>query len=114
MIAYHRTALAQQLVQALQAHLGLVARTAQKARIKGVKIAGTLDIDTSKTGEVAMTALKSARDQLNRPGQVSLMLVMSGSDRDKLLRLVVSASTFLRVSDPGAAAAGHGFHRPCG
>jgi hypothetical protein len=35
-----------------------------------------------------MTALKSARDQLNRPGVVNLMLVMSGSDRDKLLRLV--------------------------
>lgn len=35
-----------------------------------------------------MSALKSARDQLNRPGEVNLMLVMSGSDRDKLLRLV--------------------------
>ena len=43
---------------------------------------------TSTAGENAMTALKSARDQLNRPGQVNLMLVMSGSDRDKLLRLV--------------------------
>lgn len=43
---------------------------------------------TSTAGEDAMTALKSARDQLNRPGQVNLMLVMSGSDRDKLLRLV--------------------------
>ncbi len=43
---------------------------------------------TSVGGESAMTALKSARDQLNRPGLVSLMLVMSGSDRDKLLRLV--------------------------
>lgn len=43
---------------------------------------------TSAAGEHAMTALKSARDQLNRPGQVNLMLVMSGSDRDKLLRLV--------------------------
>lgn len=43
---------------------------------------------TSEIGENAMTALKSARDQLNRPGQVNLMLVMSGSDRDKLLRLV--------------------------
>ena len=35
-----------------------------------------------------MAALKSARDQLNRPGEIQLMLVMSGSDRDKLLRLV--------------------------
>lgn len=43
---------------------------------------------TSVDGENAMAALKSARDQLNRPGEVSLMLVMSGSDRDKLLRLV--------------------------
>ncbi len=43
---------------------------------------------TSEAGEHAMTALKSARDQLNRPGEVNLMLVMSGSDRDKLLRLV--------------------------
>ena len=43
---------------------------------------------TSDAGETAMAALKSARDQLNRPGKVQLMLVMSGSDRDKLLRLV--------------------------
>ena len=43
---------------------------------------------TSEAGEATMSALKSARDQLNRPGFVSLMLVMSGSDRDKLLRLV--------------------------
>ena len=43
---------------------------------------------TSADGEATMAALKSARDQLNRPGQINLMLVMSGSDRDKLLRLV--------------------------
>lgn len=43
---------------------------------------------TSNAGETAMTALKSARDQMNKPGEVNLMLVMSGSDRDKLLRLV--------------------------
>ena len=43
---------------------------------------------TSEAGETAMAALKTARDQLNRPGQVKLMLVMSGSDRDKLMRLV--------------------------
>jgi AAA domain len=43
---------------------------------------------TSEAGEAAMSALKSARDQMNRPGEVALMLVMSGSDRDKLLRLV--------------------------
>ncbi len=117
------------IARALQPHLGLVARTAKKAGLKSVKLAGALDIDTSKIGQVdgltlvealrslqqaasrpvaliideaqhaltseageaAMTALKSARDQLNQPGQVNLMLVMSGSDRDKLLRLVVSA-----------------------
>lgn len=45
---------------------------------------------TSEAGESAMTALKSARDQLNAPAAVNLMLVMSGSDRDKLLRLVNS------------------------
>ncbi|MBC7455374.1 MAG: ATP-binding protein [Massilia sp.] len=45
---------------------------------------------TSEEGESAMTALKSARDQLNRPGAVQLLLIMSGSDRDKLLRLVNS------------------------
>lgn len=43
---------------------------------------------TSEAGENTMSALKSARDQMNRPGEVNLMLVMSGSDRDKLLRLV--------------------------
>ncbi|AOB33167.1 ATPase [Bordetella sp. H567] len=43
---------------------------------------------TSEAGEAVMAALKSARDQLNRPWEVNLMLVMSGSDRDKLLRLV--------------------------
>ena len=43
---------------------------------------------TSEDGEVVMAALKSARDQLNAPGKVNLMLVMSGSDRDKFLRLV--------------------------
>jgi hypothetical protein len=43
---------------------------------------------TTTEGEIAMAALKSARDQLNTPHTVNLMLVMSGSDRDKLLRLV--------------------------
>ena len=43
---------------------------------------------TSEAGEATMVALKSARDQLNRPGTVNLMLMMSGSDRSKLLRLV--------------------------
>jgi len=43
---------------------------------------------TSEGGEAAMSALKSARDQMNRPGDIRLMLLMSGSDRDKLMRLV--------------------------
>lgn len=43
---------------------------------------------TSEAGEAVMAALKSARDQLNSPGRINLVLVMSGSDRDKLLRLV--------------------------
>lgn len=43
---------------------------------------------TSEAGEAVMAGLKSARDQMNRPGDIRLMLVMSGSDRDKLLRLV--------------------------
>ncbi|MCX2864319.1 AAA family ATPase [Paucibacter sp. PLA-PC-4] len=123
------TLIAEAIARALQPHLGLVARTAKKAGLKSVKVAGALEIDTSRIGQVdgltlvealrslqqatgqrvaliideaqhaltseageaAMTALKSARDQLNQPGQVWLMLVMSGSDRDKLLRLVVSA-----------------------
>jgi hypothetical protein len=121
--------IAEAIARALQPHLGLVARSARQAGLARVKLAGALEIDTSKIGQVdgltlvealrtlrqaagrpvaliideaqhaltseageaAMTALKSARDQLNQPGQVNLMLVMSGSDRDKLLRLVVSA-----------------------
>lgn len=43
---------------------------------------------TSVAGENAMAALKAARDRLNTPDSVRLMLVMSGSDRDKLMRLV--------------------------
>ena len=43
---------------------------------------------TSEAGENAMAALKAARDRLNAPGNTRLMLVMSGSDRDKLLRLL--------------------------
>ena len=42
----------------------------------------------SVSGETAMAALKSARDTINSPGRERLLLVMSGSDRDKLLRLV--------------------------
>lgn len=118
--------IAEAIGRALEPHLGIVARTARKAGLDKVKVAGALEIDlrkigqadgttlaealrmlhaasgkpvaliideaqhalTSEAGEAAMTALKSARDQLNRPGHVNLMLVMSGSDRDKLMRLV--------------------------
>lgn len=45
---------------------------------------------TSEKGEALMVSLKSARDQLNDPDGTRLMLVMSGSDRDKLLRLTNS------------------------
>ncbi len=118
--------IAEVIGRALEPHLGVGARATRKAGLDKVKVAGALEIDlrrigqvdgttlaealrllhtasgkpvaliidetqhalTSEAGEAAMTALKSARDQLNRPGQVNLMLVMSGSDRDKLMRLV--------------------------
>lgn len=54
---------------------------------------------TSPDGENAMAALKSARDQLNSPDHVRLMILMSGSDRDKLLRLVNSAAAPFYGSD---------------
>ena len=43
---------------------------------------------TTPRGENTMAALKSARDTLNAPGEANLLLVMTGSDRDKLSRLV--------------------------
>ncbi len=43
---------------------------------------------TSTAGEQTMMALKAARDTLNGPDDGQLLLVMTGSDRDKLLRLV--------------------------
>lgn len=73
---------------------GATLADALRALSETAKIPVALIIDeaqhalTTVEGENAMTALKSARDQLNRPGVVNLMLVMSGSDRDKLLRLV--------------------------
>jgi hypothetical protein len=42
----------------------------------------------TRSGMDAMFALKSARDTLNARGNHKFCLVMSGSDRDKLLRLV--------------------------
>ncbi len=73
---------------------GTTLADALRALVEAAKNPVALIIDeaqhalTSEAGETAMAALKSARDQLNRPGLVKLMLVMSGSDRDKLLRLV--------------------------
>ncbi len=73
---------------------GTTLADALRALVEATKNPVALIIDeaqhalTSEAGETAMAALKSARDQLNRPDQVKLMLVMSGSDRDKLLRLV--------------------------
>lgn len=122
------TVIADAIGKALEPQLGLVARTAKKAGLDKLSLAGWLQVDTSRIGrvdgltlvdalralnetagkpvaliideaqqaltsergEVAMTSLKSARDQLNRRDEVNLMLVMSGSDRDKLMRLVNS------------------------
>ncbi|QWT20251.1 ATP-binding protein [Bacillus sp. NP157] len=46
----------------------------------------------SERGDDVTRELKAARDTLNSPGDVHLMLVMSGSDRDKLGRLTNSKS----------------------
>ncbi len=43
---------------------------------------------SSSDGENLMFALKSARDQMNSPSDTKLLLIMTGSDRDKLVRLV--------------------------
>jgi hypothetical protein len=82
-------------------HDGITLTDALRALHETAKAPVALIIDeaqhslTSEAGENAMIALKSARDQLNRPGEPKLLLVMSGSDRDKLLRLVnTNASPF--------------------
>ena len=62
-----------------------------------------------------MTVLKSARDQLNQPGTVNQMVVMSGSDRDKLLSLVNTAASPFHVSRiQRMPPLGAGLHGPCG
>jgi hypothetical protein len=43
---------------------------------------------SNSDGENLMFALKSARDQMNSPSDTKLLLIMTGSDRDKLVRLV--------------------------
>ena len=61
-------------------------------RVSGRRVAVIVDEAQqalkSATGDAAMFALKSARDTINTPGDPRLLLVMTGSDRDKLLRLV--------------------------
>ena len=117
---------AEAIGKVINTHLGWVARAAKSTHLDSIRIAGALNMDTSKigkpdgatltdallmladiskkpvalivdeaqhaltsvSGETAMAALKAARDTINSPGQARLMLVMSGSDRDKLLRLV--------------------------
>ena len=53
----------------------------------------------SEAGESAMYALKAARDAMNSPDRTGLMLVMTGSDRDKLLRLTNTGSAPFYGSD---------------
>jgi hypothetical protein len=47
---------------------------------------------TTEDGDATMSALKSARDQMRDNGQAGLMLVMSGSHRDKLMKLLNTAA----------------------
>jgi hypothetical protein len=47
---------------------------------------------TTTAGVATMKALKAARDTINLNDSINLMLVMTGSDRDKLVRLVNSSS----------------------
>ncbi|MCW7540091.1 ATP-binding protein [Aquabacterium sp. A7-Y] len=53
---------------------------------------------TSEAGERAMAALKQACVQLNAGAHVNLLLVMSGSHRDKLLRLLDASGAPFRGS----------------
>lgn len=48
---------------------------------------------TSEDGDVTMSALKSARDQMKTAYGAGLLLVMSGSHHDKLMRLLDTVST---------------------
>jgi hypothetical protein len=47
---------------------------------------------TTEDGDATMSALKSARDQMRDNGQAGLLLVMSGSHRDKLMKLLNTAA----------------------
>jgi len=126
-------ALYAEVSRSLLANSGFVARLAERAKLRNVKIGAggsALEFDPTKIGRTAgssLTAafrelleatgkrvallldeaqellasprgddilkeLKAARDTLNLPGDVKLMLVMSGSDRDKLGRILNTAS----------------------
>lgn len=47
---------------------------------------------TTEDGDATMSALKSARDQMRDNGQAGLLLIMSGSHRDKLMKLLNTAA----------------------
>lgn len=47
---------------------------------------------TTEDGDATMSALKSARDQMRENGQAGLLLIMSGSHRDKLMKLLNNAA----------------------
>ena len=72
----------------------LVAALRELIEVAGKPIALVLDeaqhLMVSPRGEDVLKELKAARDTLNQPDDVRLMLVMSGSDRDKLGRLTNS------------------------
>lgn len=78
---------------------GMTLHQAIEALFKATKKPIVLMIDeaqhalTSDDGDAAMSALKSARDQMRSNGESRLLLVMSGSHRDKLMRLLNSAAT---------------------
>lgn len=72
----------------------LMAALRELAEATGKAIALILDeaqhLTVSPRGEDVLKELKAARDTLNQPDNIILMLVMSGSDRDKLGRLTNS------------------------
>lgn len=72
----------------------LMAALRELCEATGKPVALILDeaqhLTVSPKGDSVLKALKAARDTLNRPDDIRLMLVMSGSDRDKLGRLTNS------------------------
>lgn len=72
----------------------LMAALRELSTVAGKPVALILDeaqhLAVSPRGEEVLKELKAARDTLNQPDDIRLMLVMSGSDRDKLSRLTNS------------------------